>query len=259
MAVTETSDLHRQAARDAAEACARVLREQFGVRAVYVVGSLAEPGAWHGRSDIDLAVEGLPPDQYIRALATLWELLPHGVELDLITLEDAPPEVAARIKGEVAMPEDPRAALRQEIADELVALGRIVEEVKGLLLRLPAEPTAIEVRAAGSMLHDFYNGVERIFERIAIRLGPGLPPGPGGHTLLLRGMESDVEGVRPAVVDHGLALRLSEYLRFRHLFRHGYGYELQWTKLRPLVEGLEETLAQFREQLDRFLATLGSW
>lgn len=251
------SDLIRRQleAQAAAEACIRVLKERFGVREVYVFGSLAGQGPWHSRSDIDLAVEGLAPHQYVAALSALWELLPEGMELDLITLEDAPPELVARIKGEVRMPEDPKAALKMDIADELTNLDRIVNHAKLLLQRLPPEPTFVEIDAAGKLVHDFYNGVERIFERIAVRLGPGLPVGPGWHTLLLRSMESGVEGIRPAVIDHELALHLLDYLRFRHLFRHTYGYELQWGKLHPLIEGLETTLIRLRQQLMRFIGS----
>lgn len=243
-------------AKAAVEACIRVLKEQFGVREVYIFGSLAGQSPWHGRSDIDLAVEGLAPHQYVAALSALWQLLPEGVELDLITLEDAPPDLVARIKGEVRMPEDPKEALKMDIADELTNLGRIVDHAKLLLQRLPPEPTFIEIDAAGKLIHDFYNGVERIFERIAVRLGPGLPTGPGWHTLLLRGMESGVEGIRPAVIDHELALQLVDYLRFRHLFRHTYGYELQWGKLQPLIEGLEATLTRLRQQIMQFVKSL---
>jgi predicted nucleotidyltransferase len=254
--VIQHDSARHQKAEEAAEACIRVLKEQFGVRAVYVIGSLAGESPWHSRSDLDLAVEGLPPEQYVKALSTLWELLPEGMELDLITLEDAPPELVARIKGDVKMPEEPKAALKQEITDELANLDRLVGQVRVLLQQVPPVPTFLEINAAGKLVHDFYNGVERLFERIAVRLGPGLPPGPGGHTLLLRGMESAVEGIRPAVIDHALALRLLDYLRFRHLFRHTYGYELQWAKLRPLVEGLAETFAELRQQLERFLTAL---
>lgn len=246
----------RRQAQEAAEACAQVLKEQFGVRKVYTFGSLAGQAPWHGRSDIDLAVEGLEPGAYVRALSALYQFLPEGIELDLITLEDAPPELAARIRGEVEMPEDQKEALKKEVADELVGLGRIVDQVKSLLERLPQEPTWVEVNAAGKMAHDFYNGAERVFERIAVRLGPGLPVGESWHTLLLRGMESGVEGVRPAVIDHALVLRLVDYLRFRHLFRHTYGYELTWDKLRPLTEGMEETLTLLRQQVERFLKGL---
>ena len=247
----------RRQAQEAAEACARLLKEQFGVREVHLFGSLAGQSPWHSRSDIDLAVEGLPPREYIRALSALWELLPEGVELDLITLEDAPPELVARIRGEVERSEDPREALKKALADELTNLDRIVDQGKILLDKLPQEPTFIEISAAGKLAHDFYNGVERLFERIAVYLGPGLPAGANWHTLLLRTMESGIEGVRPAVIGHQIALRLLDYLRFRHLFRHTYGYELEWDKLHPLVGGLEKTFGLLRQQIEQFIQTLG--
>jgi predicted nucleotidyltransferase len=255
-AVIQRDQARRRQAQEAVEACARVLKERFGVRAVYVCGSLAGQSPWHSRSDIDLAVEGLAPERYMAAVSTLWDLLPPDLELDLITLEDAPPALVKRIKGEAPMPEEPKAALRQDLTDELANLDRVVEQAKTLLQQVGTTPTFSETAAAGKLAHDFYGGVERLFERIAVRLGPGLPVGPGSHTLLLRGMESAVEGIRPPVIDRALALRLVEYLRFRHLFRHTYGYELQWDKLGPLVHGLEETLALLRQQLERFLAAL---
>ena len=245
-----------QQAQEVAATCVTILKERFGVQEVYVFGSLAGHSPWHGCSDVDLAVEGLAPERYMSALSTLWQLLPEGLELDLITLEDAPPELAARIKGEVRMPEDPKEALKVEIRDGLVNLDRIINQAKLLLVEVRQEPGFIEINAAGKLVHDFYSGVERIFERITVRLGPGLPGGPGGHTLLLRSMESEVEGVRSAVINHELALCLLDYLRFRHLFRHTYGYELQWDKLRPLIESLEGTLTHLREQVEQAIQSI---
>jgi hypothetical protein len=37
------------------------------------------------------------------------------------------------------------------------------------------------VGTGASILHEFYNGLERIFERIAIGLGEGLPRGARWH------------------------------------------------------------------------------
>jgi len=248
-------------ARTVAEACVHLLKERFGANEVYIFGSLAGEGPWHDQSDIDLAVEGLPMADYMRALSACWELLPEGLELDLVPLEDAYPELRARILGEMEMPEEPYAALKKEIEDELRNLERVEGEMAQLLARMPQEPTFVELRATASILQDFYSGVERISERVAVRLDGDLPPGPGWHTLLLRRMESPFADVRPAVIDHKLALRLLDYLRFRHLFRHTYGYELAWEKCRPLAEGLKGVLAELKRQLEaleQFLETKAS-
>jgi predicted nucleotidyltransferase len=86
--------------RQVAQACARRLVQDFGVSKVYLFGSLLEEGLAHDRSDIDLAVEGLDGRLYLKALHDLWELLPAGVELDLVLLERAWPSLVERVKTE---------------------------------------------------------------------------------------------------------------------------------------------------------------
>lgn len=248
--------VRKERALEAARACAAALKERFGAREVHIVGSLAGQGPWHSRSDIDLAVGGLAADKYFQALSALADLVPEGMDLDLIPLEDVPPEVASRFRGESKMPDDPKLALKVEILDEISYLGHLVEHARALLSSLPAKPGFIETNAAGKIVHDFYCGVERSFERIAVRLGPGLPAGESWHVLLLRGMESEVPGIRPAVIDHALASRLQEFLRFRHVFRHTYGFDLEWTKLEPLLEDVEPTFRALRGAIEDFVNRL---
>ena len=116
------------------------------------------------------------------------------------------------------MPEDPISALKGLIEDELTALERVAQEVEDLLVVCAQPPTRTELQAMASMLHEFYNGIERIFQRIAIRLGEGVPQGEYWHVDLLNQM-AEREGVRPAVIEGSLRDRLEEYLRFRHFFR----------------------------------------
>lgn len=77
----------------AARACAKKLREVFQVTRVLLIGSLARDGPITARSDIDLAVEGLPDARYLEALGDITDLacdlVPGGVQVDLITLESA--------------------------------------------------------------------------------------------------------------------------------------------------------------------------
>jgi len=66
--------------------CAKLLGEEFGVKRVYLFGSLAE-GYFREGSDIDLAVEALNPHLYFKALSRLHRVS-GGFEVDLVPLED---------------------------------------------------------------------------------------------------------------------------------------------------------------------------
>lgn len=250
--------LSQSEARDLADRCAQLLRARFGVHRVILFGSAAGDAPWHSESDLDLAVEGLRPEDHLRALNACYELLPRGLALDLIPLEDAWPELRARIEGEIAMPVDPIEVLALEVENELRNLERVTERLTRFLKQAPAEPDEMQVQGAGKHLHDFYNGVERIFERIAVRIDGDVPAGPGWHMLLLQRMSQPFGSHRPAVIDRALEVELSECLRFRHLFRHTYGYDLQWKRVRELSEALPNILGTLRTQVERFLAALAA-
>lgn len=59
-----------------------------------------------------------------------------------------------------------KGALKKEIEIELGNLERLAWEMEELTNRFVNIPDFIETRAPGSILHDFYCGVEKIFERI---------------------------------------------------------------------------------------------
>ncbi|MFB3904049.1 MAG: hypothetical protein ACE15E_11400 [Acidobacteriota bacterium] len=141
-------------------------------------------------------------------------------------------------------------ALTADIQRQSDALSKLEEEARGLLESGGSSP--IERRAAGSILHDFYTGVEKVFQRIAIELDGGLPAGPDWHSDLLLRMTIGIEQRRPPVITEELAERLGEYLRFRHVFRHLYGFELRWELCRELLGDLPATLEDIRKQLRNF-------
>ena len=149
------------------------------------------------------------------------------------------------------------AALKSDIDRELQSLERLTRELDEILA-IPPEGSVARVRAAGSVLHDFYTGVEKIFRRIAVRIDQDLPVGEDWHIQLLQRMAVLVEGIRPQVIDEPLGNNLEEYLRFRHLFRNIYGFELKWDRCQPLVENLDKTFSNFKDQIDRFKGFLDS-
>ncbi|MCM8787253.1 MAG: hypothetical protein NC935_04280 [Candidatus Omnitrophica bacterium] len=109
-------------------------------------------------------------------------------------------------------------------------------------------------RAKGSILHDFYNACERIFEIIARRINGELPLSEQWHKRLLHQMTIEIKGVRPAVISKRLAAELDEYLAFRHLFRNIYGFELESERLDRLVEKFDKITKSFQQEIRKFLS-----
>ena len=68
--------------------CGEILRDKYRIRRVFLIGSLVK-GIVHSKSDIDLVVEGLEPQLYMKALTEIYDILPSGLELNLIPFEDA--------------------------------------------------------------------------------------------------------------------------------------------------------------------------
>jgi len=138
------------------------------------------------------------------------------------------------------------AALIADLELELTAISRLASESERILRRAPEESDEVYVRAAASLLQDFYSGTEKLMQRIAEEIDGALPAGPRWHAQLLARMTASIEGVRPAVFSAGLAESLHEYLRFRHLARAIYGYSLKWESCRKLLQQmphLVETLS----------------
>ena len=137
-------------------------------------------------------------------------------------------------------------------------VGRVVEEAREALSDFDErEPPPRELRGIGGILHDFYTGIEHLFERIAPELNGGLPAGPSWHRELLENMTLDLPGVRPPVLRGETVHELHEFLHFRHLFRNLYGFELEWPRLRALLEKLPGVWEDVEEDLDRFGTFLG--
>ncbi|NOZ49226.1 MAG: hypothetical protein GXP37_04150 [Chloroflexi bacterium] len=136
------------------------------------------------------------------------------------------------------------------------SLVQIMHHHGEVLARKDQEPAFFLTSAAGVVLHDFYNTVEKTFQQIALEVDGSLPAGDSWHQQLLRRMTVGLRERRPPIIDESLAQALSEYLRFRHLFRHIYGFELIWERIEPLFEALPTIHDNFVKQLDAFIAYL---
>ena len=83
-ALDERFALGWQLARQGAD----ILRSQFGAAKVVVFGSLVDRERFFERSDIDLAVWGIPEQLYLRAFGSLLDLTTE-FSVDLVRVEEA--------------------------------------------------------------------------------------------------------------------------------------------------------------------------
>jgi predicted nucleotidyltransferase len=79
--------LAKQAWEDV-ERIAKLLTTEFGATQIIVFGSLVQGDRFDAESDIDIAVRGIPPEDYFTALATVNRISHQWVDLKPIEVLD---------------------------------------------------------------------------------------------------------------------------------------------------------------------------
>ena len=108
-------------------------------------------------------------------------------------------------------------------------------------------PDLIQMTVMGHIIESFYTGVEGIFENLIKEIDGFVPKSSKSHQDLLNNIYDK------AVINEDTYLTLSEYLKFRHVFRYSYSFKLKWGKFKPLAEILLTTWDKVKEQIIAFI------
>ena len=144
--------------------------------------------------------------------------------------------------------------LRDEIEEELANIDNLkdnLQKVKNLELN-----KKIKTRLSASILDDFYLATEKIFKKIAQEIDEELPSGEDWHKKLLRSMTIELPETRPTVINKELFHKLEEYLRFRHLTRNIYGFQLNLERFEHLIIDLDDVISKLNKQIIDFLDSM---
>ena len=145
--------------------------------------------------------------------------------------------------------------LKEKIELEIFRINKLFDSGKPLLdLCKIKEPDFIEASAAGSFLQSFYNGIESIVVLIFKAIKENIPNDSQWHKKLFEKMFEPNEK-RTAIFRYEYKEQLTEYLSFRHYFRHSYGYEIDWGTLKPLISGVEELWKKVKEDIEKFIGS----
>ena len=143
--------------------------------------------------------------------------------------------------------------LKEKIEHEISRINGLFTNGKPLLdLCRIKEPDFIEASAAGSFLQSFYNGLESIILLVFKGIEENIPNDFQWHKKLFEKAFESTEK-RPILFKNEYKDQLAGYLSFRHFFRHSYGFEIDWQRLKPLMNGVEKLWKVLEKDINCFL------
>ena len=105
------------------------------------------------------------------------------------------------------------------------------------------DPDSIEIRAIGSVFQTFYNGAESVIELL---LGQQSSHSSDWHRRLLETAHER------NVISEDLLSQLDQFRRFRHKYRHSYGFTLNWAMMNPLYAVLHTTYSHLQSIVQKY-------
>jgi hypothetical protein len=149
------------------------------------------------------------------------------------------------------------AELREEISIELEMMEGTVQEAVSLLNDLTGrEPTVREKTAGAAFLAQFYGGIENILKRIHRYHGIPMPAGDSWHADVFKRFCEPSFSPFPVLFDDELAANLSPFRKFRHVVHHGYGFQLDWERMKEGLEMVENVFTLFTTSVTDYLTKL---
>ena len=139
-------------------------------------------------------------------------------------------------------------ATKAKIEYEISQIDELMDKSQILVsLCQQKEPNFIEITAIGGILHSFYNGIENIFVLIGKSIDFDFKSSPQWHRALI-----DCMFAQPDFLPSDMRLRLTEYMGFRHFFRHTYGHTIKWDKCSSLFLEMHSFWQKIKESIYKF-------
>jgi len=145
----------------------------------------------------------------------------------------------------------------EQIEFEITQIDHLFDVYGELFQRALQESalSVIELAALASVVHSFYNGLESIFVNIAKRLDQNVPTGSQWHRDLLIQIGTPTAS-RGSVLTDTTITHLTNYLGFRHFYRHSYTFFVEESKLDQLVIPISSLWLQVKLELVTFVESL---
>ncbi len=143
--------------------------------------------------------------------------------------------------------------VKTQIRLEIEMIERLFAAYQPLFELVATEtPSLVESTASASVLHSFYNGLEKVFQIINKRVDAQPLAADRWHQALLEQMMAATPE-RPALLSSETGVMLKDYVAFRHFYRHSYSMLIEWKLVSTLVIPLPSVWSQVRAELEAFI------
>jgi len=152
----------------------------------------------------------------------------------------------------------PYQRLANRIRNEISDMEIVIQRMQKALQQANKNPDdqGFYLDSVALNLHNFYSGIERLFELIARYVDRSIPKGETWHRDLLQQMAKDTPDLRPAVIDEDSILALDELRRFRHVVVNIYTINLIPEKIIKLTMTVKDIWPNIRSELLAFAELL---
>lgn len=144
--------------------------------------------------------------------------------------------------------------LKQEINIEFELIENIIQELLSLNKDVDGRETTVrEKTAAAAFMAQFYGGIENILKRISYFHSVPLPAGDTWHVDLFKRFCNPPYNSLPLIFGEVLERKMSPFRKFRHVVYHGYGFQLEWSRMKEGINSIENTFSQFKSIINEYL------
>ncbi|MDP2855012.1 MAG: hypothetical protein Q8O28_12310 [Smithellaceae bacterium] len=144
--------------------------------------------------------------------------------------------------------------LIEEIRIELENIEVVLKELACLYGDVKESEVSLRNKtAAAAFLAQFYGGIENILKRISRFYEMNLPSSELWHVELFKRFCDPPLDPLPIIFDKALSQDLAPFRKFRHVVHHGYGFQLDWDRMKEGIEKSQAAFARFKMSIENYI------
>ncbi len=140
------------------------------------------------------------------------------------------------------------ANVKEKVLAEIDNIEKVLVELKKVKDRSNKE--LVVLVGLGAYLQNIYNGMENILKQLLLFNNISIPETPSWHKDLLN------LSVKHHIITLEMTDKIGRYLCFRHFLTHSYGFLIEESKLKSLMDNISNVYSEFKREISDYLTSI---